>query len=143
MVFNPPADTPISAGDYLIVMGEPDKLHTLEGMLADAIADCSGARTPAKGSRRFPIQSVDFLGARVAQQKGRIVGRQTQPDTESACLAEVFQIGQNAQILPTDAKTKYLPSAVHLPQHSSAGVCQPGNRGCSPVPFTETSQSDL
>jgi len=33
MVFNPPADTPISAGDYLIVMGQPDKLHTLEGML--------------------------------------------------------------------------------------------------------------
>jgi voltage-gated potassium channel len=34
MVFNPPADTAISAGDYLIVMGQPDKLHTLEGMLA-------------------------------------------------------------------------------------------------------------
>jgi voltage-gated potassium channel len=34
MVFNPPADTPISAGDYLIVMGQPDGLHTLEGMLA-------------------------------------------------------------------------------------------------------------
>ena len=38
MVFNPPADTAISAGDYLIVMGQPDKLHTLEGMLADTIA---------------------------------------------------------------------------------------------------------
>jgi voltage-gated potassium channel len=37
MVFNPPADTPISAGDYLIVMGQPDKLHTLEGMLAGGI----------------------------------------------------------------------------------------------------------
>jgi voltage-gated potassium channel len=36
MVFNPPADTAISAGDYLIVMGQPDKLHTLEGMLAAA-----------------------------------------------------------------------------------------------------------
>ncbi len=34
MVFNPPPDTAISAGDYLIVMGQPDKLHTLESMLA-------------------------------------------------------------------------------------------------------------
>lgn len=34
MVFNPPADTPISASDYLIVMGQPDKLHTLESALA-------------------------------------------------------------------------------------------------------------
>ena len=38
MVFNPPADTAISAGDYLIVMGQPDKLHTLETLLAGAIA---------------------------------------------------------------------------------------------------------
>ena len=37
MVFNPPADTPISAGDYLIVMGQPEKLRTLEALLADAI----------------------------------------------------------------------------------------------------------
>ena len=36
MVFTPPADTSISAGDYLIVMGQPDKLHTLEGMLGGA-----------------------------------------------------------------------------------------------------------
>jgi voltage-gated potassium channel len=35
MVFNPPADTAISGGDYLIVMGQPDKLHTLEGLLGD------------------------------------------------------------------------------------------------------------
>ena len=34
MVFNPPAETPISAGDYLIVIGQPDKLQTLESMLA-------------------------------------------------------------------------------------------------------------
>ena len=34
MVFNPAADTAISGGDYLIVMGQPDKLHTLEGALA-------------------------------------------------------------------------------------------------------------
>jgi len=39
MQFNPPADTAISAGDYLIVMGQPDKLHTLEGMLGGAIAN--------------------------------------------------------------------------------------------------------
>ena len=37
MVFNPPADTAISAGDYLIVMGQPDKLHTLEGMLGGTL----------------------------------------------------------------------------------------------------------
>src|ERR1017187_7871984 len=37
MVFNPPADTPISAGDYLIVMGQPEKLRTLEALLADTI----------------------------------------------------------------------------------------------------------
>ena len=36
MVFNPPADTAISAGDYLIVMGQPDKLRTLESLLASA-----------------------------------------------------------------------------------------------------------
>jgi voltage-gated potassium channel len=34
MVFNPPADTAIAAGDYLIVMGQPEKLRTLEGLLA-------------------------------------------------------------------------------------------------------------
>ena len=37
MVFNPPADTPISGGDYLIVMGQPEKLQTLEGMLGSTI----------------------------------------------------------------------------------------------------------
>ncbi len=34
MVFNPAADTPICAGDYLIVMGQPENLRTLEGRLA-------------------------------------------------------------------------------------------------------------
>jgi len=34
MLFNPPADTSIGAGDYLIVMGQPDRLRTLEGILA-------------------------------------------------------------------------------------------------------------
>lgn len=38
MVFNPAADTAISAGDYLIVMGQPENLHTLESMLAGAAA---------------------------------------------------------------------------------------------------------
>jgi voltage-gated potassium channel len=38
MVFNPPADTAISAGDYLIVMGQPDKLRTLESLLASTRA---------------------------------------------------------------------------------------------------------
>jgi len=36
MLFNPPADSAISGGDYLIVMGQPDKLRTLEGLLAGA-----------------------------------------------------------------------------------------------------------
>lgn len=36
MVFNPAPDTAISAGDYLIVMGHPEKLHSLESMLAAA-----------------------------------------------------------------------------------------------------------
>jgi voltage-gated potassium channel len=35
MVFNPPADTAIEAGDYLIAMGRPENLHTLEGLLAE------------------------------------------------------------------------------------------------------------
>jgi len=34
MVFNPTADTGVHGGDYLIVMGRPDNLRTLEGMLA-------------------------------------------------------------------------------------------------------------
>ena len=38
MLFNPPADTAISAGDFLIVMGQPDRLRTLEGLLAGARA---------------------------------------------------------------------------------------------------------
>jgi voltage-gated potassium channel len=35
MIFNPPADTPVAGGDYLIVMGRPDNLGTLEGLLAE------------------------------------------------------------------------------------------------------------
>jgi voltage-gated potassium channel len=34
MVFNPAADTAIASGDCLIVMGPPDKLRTLEALLA-------------------------------------------------------------------------------------------------------------
>jgi voltage-gated potassium channel len=34
MVFNPPADTAIHAGDHLIVMGQQEKLRTLESLLA-------------------------------------------------------------------------------------------------------------
>jgi voltage-gated potassium channel len=36
MVFNPPADSKLSGGDYLIVMGEPNGLHQLEQMLMGA-----------------------------------------------------------------------------------------------------------
>lgn len=32
MVFNPPAETPISAGGYLIVMGRLDDLQALENL---------------------------------------------------------------------------------------------------------------
>ena len=35
MLFNPPADTAVQAGDYLIVMGRPDNLRTLETLLAE------------------------------------------------------------------------------------------------------------
>src|SRR5499427_2952645 len=36
MVFNPPADTAVQSGDYLIVMGRPDDLRALESLLAGA-----------------------------------------------------------------------------------------------------------
>jgi len=35
MAFNPPADTAVRAGDYLIVMGKQENLLSLEGSLAD------------------------------------------------------------------------------------------------------------
>jgi voltage-gated potassium channel len=35
MVFNPPADTAVQGGDYLIVMGRPGNLRTLETLLAE------------------------------------------------------------------------------------------------------------
>jgi voltage-gated potassium channel len=35
MLFNPPADTAVEAGDFLIVMGRQDDLTTLETLLAD------------------------------------------------------------------------------------------------------------
>jgi len=38
MLFNPPAETAIAAGDYLIVMGEPDPLRRLEQRIAGAIS---------------------------------------------------------------------------------------------------------
>ena len=33
MIFNPPAETKIESGDYLIAMGEPSGLHRLEQLL--------------------------------------------------------------------------------------------------------------
>ncbi len=35
MLFNPPADTPVSAGDYLIVMGQQENLRALENLVAE------------------------------------------------------------------------------------------------------------
>ena len=37
MLFNPPADTAIRDGDFLIVMGRQPNLRTLEGLLAGAL----------------------------------------------------------------------------------------------------------
>jgi voltage-gated potassium channel len=34
MLFNPPAETVISAGDHLIVMGEPGNLRSLENLMS-------------------------------------------------------------------------------------------------------------
>ena len=34
MEFNPPADTAVSGGDYLIVMGKQENLHSLESLIA-------------------------------------------------------------------------------------------------------------
>ncbi len=34
MLFNPAADAVVSGGDYLIVMGEPGNLRSLESMIA-------------------------------------------------------------------------------------------------------------
>ena len=41
MMFNPPADTAVKAGDFLIVMGRPDNLRDLETLLA-------GVRPPGR-----------------------------------------------------------------------------------------------
>lgn len=38
MMVNPPADAEICAGDHLIAMGEPDKLHALERLLTEVRA---------------------------------------------------------------------------------------------------------
>ena len=35
MIFNPPADTGVHGGDYLIVMGHPENLRALETLLAE------------------------------------------------------------------------------------------------------------
>jgi Trk K+ transport system NAD-binding subunit len=35
MVFNPPAETAVQGGDYLIVMGRPGDLRSLETLLAE------------------------------------------------------------------------------------------------------------
>ena len=35
MLFNPPADTAVAAGDYLIVMGRLENLRALEVLLAE------------------------------------------------------------------------------------------------------------
>jgi uncharacterized protein with PhoU and TrkA domain len=35
MLFNPTADTTVHAGDFLIVMGRQENLHTLEGLIAE------------------------------------------------------------------------------------------------------------
>jgi len=34
MLFNPPADTAVRGGDFLIVMGQPQNLRALENLVA-------------------------------------------------------------------------------------------------------------
>ncbi|HJT88908.1 MAG TPA: potassium channel protein [Bryobacteraceae bacterium] len=41
MVFNPPADTPVQGGDYLIVMGRQEDLRALENLVAEARGSAS------------------------------------------------------------------------------------------------------
>src|SRR5216683_3138046 len=53
-----------------------------------------------------------------------------------------FPFSARAHTLPPDPKTKYFPCVVHLPQHSTGGVRQPGNKGCRFVTSTETCQSE-
>jgi voltage-gated potassium channel len=36
MIFSPPADTVVAAGDYLIAMGRAENLRTLEQLLAES-----------------------------------------------------------------------------------------------------------
>src|SRR5215472_99563 len=43
----------------------------------------------------------------------------------------------------SDWNTKYLPSWVHLPQHSLGGSCQLLSRGCSPVPSAAISHNEV
>ncbi len=45
--------------------------------------------------RDLPIESVDFLGAGVAEQKRRVVGGQAEPDIVETCLPEVLQVGHS------------------------------------------------
>src|SRR6516165_11100727 len=47
----------------------------------------------------------------------------------------------NAQTWLADWNTKYSPSAVHRPQHSSGGLCQPASSRRRSLPFIETSQN--
>jgi len=35
MLFNPPADTPVCSGDFLIVMGKQENLRSLESLLSE------------------------------------------------------------------------------------------------------------
>jgi K+/H+ antiporter YhaU regulatory subunit KhtT len=37
MLFNPPAETVLSGGDHLIVMGEPRNLRSLEAMMSAGV----------------------------------------------------------------------------------------------------------
>ena len=47
---------------------------------------------------RLPVESVDFLGARVAKQKRGIIGSHAEPDIPKTCLPEVLQIGHPLQL---------------------------------------------
>src|SRR5271167_3598718 len=54
------------------------------------------------GLRCFPIESVDILGAGVADEEGRIVWRETQPASPSGGLAKILQADHLLQLVIAD-----------------------------------------
>src|SRR5207244_4028984 len=64
MLFNPPADTAVQGGDYLIVMGRQENLRTLEGLVA-------GPHAATTQTLRRAVPPAEDHGAAKAQREGR------------------------------------------------------------------------